>query len=153
MQTRARCGIHKPNPRYANLHHIVPIPSEPKSVKSALKHSGWSAAMKEELDALAKNNTWKLVPKPEGVNVIGCKWVYKAKLKADSTLERLKARLVAKGFSQVDGVDFLETFSSVVKPASIRTVLTLATIKHWELHQLDVKNAFLHGFLNTPIYM
>ncbi|KAF5450376.1 hypothetical protein F2P56_030734 [Juglans regia] len=111
MQTRSRCGIHKPNPRYADLHALTPIPSEPKSIKSALKHPGWSAAMEEELDALAKNHTWELVPKTEGMNIVGCKWVYKTKLKADSTLERLKARLVAKGFSQVDGVDFTETFS------------------------------------------
>ncbi|XP_035541937.1 uncharacterized mitochondrial protein AtMg00810-like [Juglans regia] len=87
------------------------------------------------------------------MNVIGCKWVYKAKLRADSTLERLKAQLVAKGYSQVDGVDFSETFSPVVRPASIRVVLTLATVRKWPLHQLDVKNAFLHGYLNNHVYM
>ncbi|KAF5466936.1 hypothetical protein F2P56_016817 [Juglans regia] len=145
MQTRSRCGIHKPNPRYANLHNLVSIPTEPKYVKTAKNHPGWSAAMEEELVALAVNQTWKLVSRTADMNVIGSKWVYKAKLKADGTLERLKARLVAKGFSQVDGVDFSETFSPVVKPATIRMVLTIATVKNWALHQLYVKNAFLHG--------
>ena len=82
------------------------------------------------------------------MNVIGSKWVYKAKLKVDGTLERLKARLVAKGFNQVDGLDFSKTFSPVVKPATIRVVLTLATIKNWALHQLDVRNSFLLTWMN-----
>ncbi|KAF5464189.1 hypothetical protein F2P56_014283 [Juglans regia] len=109
--------------------------------------------MEEELDALAVNQTWKIVPKTIDMNVIGSKWVYKAELKADDALERLKARLVAKGFSKVDGVDFSETLSPVVKPTTIIMVLTLATVKNWTLHQLDVKNVFLYGCLNTPIYM
>ncbi|KAF5461511.1 hypothetical protein F2P56_017600 [Juglans regia] len=123
MQTVSRCGIHKPNPRYANLHNLVPISVEPKSIKSAKNHPGLSAAMEKELVALAVNQTWKLVPRTADMNFIGSNWVYKAKLKADGTLERLKVGLVAKGFSQVDGVDFSETFSPVVKPATIRILL------------------------------
>ena len=79
------------------------------------------------------------------MNVVGCKWVYKAKLQPNVSLECLKVHLVAKGFNQVDGVDFSETFSPVIKRASIRVVLTIAVVKRWELRQLDVKNAFLHG--------
>ena len=81
--------------------------------------------MQEEISALQNNQTWKLVPRTETMNVIGCKWVYKSKLKAYGSLERLKARLVAKGFNQIPRIDFLETFSPVVKPATIRVICPL----------------------------
>ena len=76
------------------------------------------------------------------MNVIGCKWVYKAKLLVDGSLECLKARLVAKGFNQVDGIDFSETFSPVIELASICLVLTVAIVKGWNFRQLDVKTYF-----------
>ena len=81
--------------------------------------------MKEEIAALHQNKTWILIPRSNDMNVIGYKWVYKTKLKADGTLERLKARLMAKGFNQIPRIDFLETFSPVVKPATIRIVLSI----------------------------
>ncbi|KAJ8772626.1 hypothetical protein K2173_027803 [Erythroxylum novogranatense] len=154
MVTRSQSGIVKPNPRYA-LHVSVAsnVPSEPRTVKSALAHVGWKQAMLEEYNALQSNHTWTLVPRPANVNVIGCKWVYKAKLNSDGTLDRLKARLVAKGFLQLDGVDYTETFSPVIKPGTIRLILTVALARHWPIRQLDVKNAFLHGFITEDIYM
>ncbi|GKV51884.1 hypothetical protein SLEP1_g58503 [Rubroshorea leprosula] len=151
MVTRAQRGITKLNPRYAYLHKE--IPREPKTVISALKNDGWKAAMHEELHALKINDTWDLIPREAHINVVGCKWVFKTKLKPDGNLDRLKARLVAKGFHQIEGLDFLETFSPVVKPASIRTVITTACMKGWTIRQLDVKNAFLHGYLSEPVYM
>ncbi|XP_042944635.1 uncharacterized mitochondrial protein AtMg00820-like [Carya illinoinensis] len=131
--------MHKPNPCYANLHNLVSIPTEPKSIKSARSQFGWSVAMEEELATLAANKTWELVPRTIDMNVIGSKWVYEAKLKVDGTLERLKGRLVVKGFSQLDGLDFSETFSPVVKPTTIRVDLTLATIKNWGTAQLGLR--------------
>lgn len=106
MQTRSHNGMYKPNPRYANLHTTLNSPAEPRSIKSAKNHLDWCGAMIEELQALAINKTWELVPRTSYMNVIGCKWVYKAKLREDKTLERLKVRLVAKGLSQLDGVGF-----------------------------------------------
>lgn len=154
MITRSKSGIVKPNPKYALNVTVSPsIPPEPKSVKHALAHSGWKNAMLDEFNALIKNETWTLVPRTADLNVIGCKWVYKAKLKPDGTLERLKARLVAKGFHQLDGVDYTETFSPVIKPGTIRLVLTVALVRGWPIRQLDVKNAFLHGFISENIYM
>ncbi|XP_037497561.1 uncharacterized mitochondrial protein AtMg00820-like [Jatropha curcas] len=108
------------------------IPKEPRTVKQALAHSGWKKAMEEELSALHKNETWTLVPRTHDMNVIGSKWVFKAKLKSDGSLDRLKPRLVAKGYHQVDGQDFTETFSPVVKPGTIRLVLSIALVRRWK---------------------
>eukprot|EP00253_Pinus_taeda_P011256 PITA_11256 len=113
----------------------------------------WKMAMEEEMDSLAKNNTWDLVELPEGRSVVGCKWVAKLKWKVDGSIERYKARLVAKGYSQVEGIDFHEIFSLVVKLVSIHTVLALTTLLNLELEQLDVKTTFLHGDLDEELYM
>lgn len=109
--------------------------------------------MSSEVTALLKNGTWVLVPPNPTQHLIGCKWVYRIKRKFDGTLEHYKARLVAKGFHQEQGVDYGETFSPVVKPAAIWTVLTMAVIKAWPIKQLDVHNVFLNGHLNEEVYM
>jgi hypothetical protein len=108
--------------------------------------------MQDEYRALQDNGTWALVPRPRGAHVITGKWIFKNKFHADGTLERRKARWVARGFTQRPGLDFDKTFSPVVKPATIRTVLHLAAMRDWPVHQLDVKNAFLHGDLTEHFY-
>lgn len=94
-----------------------------------------------------------MVPFSPDFNVVGCKWVYKIKRRADGSLEQYKAQLVAKGFHQEEGVDYFETFSPVVRPTTIRLVLTLALSYGWPLQQLDVHNAFLNGTLQETVYM
>jgi hypothetical protein len=108
--------------------------------------------MQEEFDALQANDTWSLVPRPSGINLVTGKWVFRHKFKSDGSLDRYKARWVLRGFTQRPGIDYDETFSPVVKPATVRTVLTLALSHSWPIHQLDVKNAFLHGTLNEIVY-
>ena len=109
--------------------------------------------MDQEYDALLKNKTWHLVPSQAGRNIIDCKWVYKIKRKPDGTIDRYKARLVAKGFKQRYDIDYEDTFSLVVKAATIRLVLSIAVSNNWSLRQLDVQNAFLHGILEEEVFM
>lgn len=150
MTTRARAGISKPNPRYAMTATPTLSPT-PSSVRAALRDPNWRAAMQAEFDALLANRTWTLVPRPPGARIITGKWVFKTKLHADGSLDKYKARWVVRGFNQRPGVDFGETFSPVVKPATIRTVLMLISSKQWPAHQLDISNAFLHGHLQERV--
>ncbi|KAL4320319.1 hypothetical protein GQ457_18G003820 [Hibiscus cannabinus] len=135
---------------YINNIDILP---EPKNYKQAVLHDCWQTAMREEIEALERNHTWDLVSLPPGKQTIGCKWVYKTKLKSDGSLERYKARLVAKCYTQQPGVDYLDTFSPVAKMTSIKTLLAVASAKEWCLQQLDINNAFLHGYLQEEVYM
>jgi hypothetical protein len=125
----------------------------PKSYREALSHPGWRKAMEEEMHALELNHTWDLIPKPVGTSIVGCRWVFTVKQNPDGTVDHLKARLVAKGFTQTYGFDYTETFSPVAKLNSIRIIISLAANLDWPLHQLDVKNAFLHGDLTETVYM
>ncbi|KAI3766125.1 hypothetical protein L2E82_16175 [Cichorium intybus] len=160
MQTRSRAGIFKPKHvvdfaqlQHSMLHQALFSTTEPKGYKSAAKNPHWLMAMEEEMTALRNNQTWELVPRPQGSNVVGSKWIFRTKLRADGSIDRFKARLVAQGFSQIPGMDFSHTFSPVVKASTVRIVLSLAVLNKWPLHQLDVKNAFLNGHLTDTIFM
>ena len=126
---------------------------EPSTLGEALSDRNWVTAMDSEHQALLRNKTWHPVPPPEGKNIIGYKWVYKIKRKADGTIDRYKARLVAKGYKQRYGIDYEDTFSTVVKAATIRLILSIAVSRGWSLRQLDVQNVFLHGVLEEEVYM
>uniref|UniRef100_A0A2N9HE34 Integrase catalytic domain-containing protein n=1 Tax=Fagus sylvatica TaxID=28930 RepID=A0A2N9HE34_FAGSY len=151
MQTRSKSGIVKPKLGYAV--QVDYSTTEPTTYSVASKHPQWCNAMNEEFQALQKQGTWILVPAPSSKNIVGCKWVYKLKYNSNGSISRYKARLVAKGFHQQYGVDFDETFSLVIKPPTVRLILSLATSLNWPLRQLDVKNAFLHGTLKEEVYM
>ena len=155
MRTRSQSGIFKPNSKYAlvtssSSHIISPIP---RSHLRAIEDPNWYNAMCDEYNAMIDTHTWDLVPRPTDANIVRCLWVFTHKEKLDGTFERYKARLVANGKSQEVRVDCGETFSPVVHPTTIRTVLSLVVSRHWSIHQLDVKNAFLHGDLQETVYM
>nr|GEY72061.1 ribonuclease H-like domain-containing protein [Tanacetum cinerariifolium] len=133
--------------------HTSSISHIPKNTSHALKGPNWRNAMYDEYNALVKNGTWLLVPRPACVNMVRSMWLFKHKFHADGTLSRYMARLVANGSSQQQGVDFNETFSPIIKPATIRTVLSLVVSRQCPIHQLDVKNSFLNGDLSKTIYM
>jgi histone deacetylase 1/2 len=151
MHTHGKDGFRQPVDRL-NLHTtVVNASTVPTCVRAALSDPAWRLAMQAEFDALLSNDTWALVPRPPSVNLVTGKWVFRHKLKSDGSLDRYKARWVLRGFTQRPGIDYDETFSPVVKPATIRTVLTLALSRSWPIHQLDVKNAFLHGTLSVTV--
>ncbi|KAL0462665.1 UNVERIFIED_CONTAM: Retrovirus-related Pol polyprotein from transposon RE1 [Sesamum latifolium] len=145
--------LHSCNPTYSLFMASLSTLQEPRTYLEAVKHVEWQAAMKAELDALERNCTWSLTPLPMGKRPIGCKWVFKTKLRADGTIERHKARLVAKGFNQIAGIDYNDNFSPVAKTVTVRLFLTLAAAHGWPLQQIDVNNAFLHGRLDEDLYM
>lgn len=109
--------------------------------------------MQDELDALQQNHTWDIVSCPPSITPIGCKWVHAIKLKFDGSLYRYKARLVALGNCQQYGTDYEATFAPVAKMTIVQTILAIAASENWPIHQMDVKNAFLHGDLKEEIYM
>ncbi|GKC32452.1 ribonuclease H-like domain-containing protein [Tanacetum coccineum] len=151
MVTHFRVGSNR-TPKRLNL-HVASISPLSKSYTNAFNYPNWQNAMCDEYNALIKNNTWTLVPLPTDANIVRCMWLFHHKLLADGTLSRYKASLVANVSTQLEGIDVDETFSLVVKPETIRTILSLVTSRHWPVHQLDVNNAFLHGDLSKTIYM
>ncbi|CAL2258509.1 unnamed protein product [Prunus armeniaca] len=125
---------------------------EPNTYEEARHNPHWVGAMNSEITAL-EENTWSLVPLPAGHRPIGCKWVFKIKYNSDNSIERYKAHLVAKGFTQREGINYTETFALVAKLITINCLLTIAYVRNWPLHQMDVHNAFLHGDLHEEVYM
>jgi Reverse transcriptase (RNA-dependent DNA polymerase) len=133
--------------------HTYPLP---KSVKEAL--SGpfayeWLKALLDELQSLLENGTWELVPRRPGMKVIPCHWVFTIKSDADGNPVRFKCRLVAGGNHQEYGIDYLETFAPVSRQATMKTFLALAARNGWEVHQIDIKTAFLNGPVDTDVFM
>jgi Reverse transcriptase (RNA-dependent DNA polymerase)/Integrase core domain/gag-polypeptide of LTR copia-type/GAG-pre-integrase domain len=168
----------RPNPRYANPTNVVRIRNrtqpreggqanhislvtallnaaaeyqDPLTFREAMRSAlaeTWQEACQYEMDALAKNETWVLVDLPPGRKAVKSKWVFKRKLDL-----RFRARVVAKGFTQIFELDYNETFSPVARFESLRLLLALAALEDWEIHQMDVKSAFLNGLLDEEIYM
>jgi Reverse transcriptase (RNA-dependent DNA polymerase) len=153
MITQTKDNTRRPRHFPDHIAFTVSLDAEPTTFTQANSDPLWRAAMADEINALAQNNTWTLIPSHLDQQVIGCKWVYRIKRHADDTIERYKARLVAKGYNQVEGIDYFDTFSPVVRPTTIRLVLSIAVFSGWPIRQLDVHNAFLNGDLSEQVLM
>ena len=123
------------------------IEFEPPSYEEATSQQVWREAMVEEYSSIMKNDVWEVVPRPEGKSVVTSRWLYKIKHAADGSIEKFKARFVARGFSQVEGVDYEETFAPVAFYTSIRSIISIAAEMGWKIHQMDVKTTFLNDII------
>ena len=150
---RQSSRIRRPTQRFDPAGYAA-VMEDPSSYIQAMKSeeaAEWKAACKSEMDSLAKNGSWDLVELPKGRKAIPNRWVFRTKLDSAGVLERRKARLVAKGFAQLPGLDYADTFAPVTKLSSIRLLLSIAASLNLEVHQMDVKTAFLHGDLNEDL--
>ena len=126
---------------------------EPISVEEALKHSHWVEAMEEELRSIKRNKTWSLTKLPTGKKAIVVKWIFKTKLNSKGEVTKFKARLVAKGLLQRQGLDYDEVFAPVARLETVRLVIEMTSYNCWEVHQMDVKSAFLNGSLEEEVFV
>ena len=141
--------------RYANIVRFTYFVSliEPKNLNEALVDKFWVKAMQEELEQIEWNDVWILVPIPSHTNVIGTKWIFKNKTDEFGNIVRNKARLVAQGYTQIECVDFDETFAPVARIESIGLLFAVTCLIGFKLFQMDVKSAFLNGILNEEAYV
>jgi hypothetical protein len=141
------------SPAYRTFITLLQAVSIPKDYKCAKQNPKWKEAMKEEMSALQKNKTWGLVQLPKRKKVVRYKWVFNVKQTSKGKVEMYKIRLVAKGYNQIYAIDYDETFAPVAKMGTVRTLISYAINFGWPLHQLDVKNIFLHRDLEEEVYM
>ncbi|XP_071916128.1 uncharacterized protein [Coffea arabica] len=132
------------------------LEKEPQTYTEAVSSSEgflWKEAIKSEVDSILQNHTWELVDLAPGCRPLGSKWIFKRKMKPDGSVDKYKARLVIKGYKQQEGLDYFDTYSLVTRINSIRIILAIAALRNLEIHQIDVKTAFLNGDLDKEIYM
>ena len=132
------------------------LESEPRTYSEAVNSTEgplWKEAIQSEVDSILQNHTWELVDLPPGCKPLKSKWIFKRKMKADGTIDKYKSRLVICGNRQTEGLDYFDTYSPVTRITSIRLVLAIAALRNLEVHQMDVKTAFLNGELQEEIYM
>jgi hypothetical protein len=135
----------------AAMSHIIDY--EPSCYEEASSQHVWREAMMEEYQSIMKNDVWDIVSRHEGKSVVTSKWIYKIKHVVEGSINKHKARFVARGFSQVEGIDFEETFAPIARYTSIRTIIALPSAMGWRLHQMDVKTAFLNGEIEEEVYI
>nr|GEV78052.1 retrovirus-related Pol polyprotein from transposon TNT 1-94 [Tanacetum cinerariifolium] len=126
---------------------------EPKNLNEALGDESWIVAMQQELNQLIANDVWELVPQPNNMTIIGTKWVFKNKLDENGIVSRNKATLVAQGYNQQEGIDYDEIYAPVARLESIRILLAYSCALDFKLFHMDVKSAFLNGFINEEVYV
>lgn len=141
------------NLAFGAVAYVDNVPQSFSEIAGREDAAHWMIAVADEMDSLKRNNTWTLVERPEDRSVVSCKWVFSRKRNEAGKLAAYKARLVARGFTPRQGLDFHETYSPVARIATLRLMLALAVERDLEIHQMDVKTAFLNGKLEEDIYM
>lgn len=136
-----------------NTNAMLVTEDDQVTFEDAVKRKKWRVAMVKEMEAIERNQTWELTDLPKGVKPIGVKWVFKNKFKENGEIDKFKARLVEKGYAQHYGVNYTEVFAPVAKLDTIHIILSMAAQYGWNIFQLDVKSAFLHGELKEEIYV
>ncbi|GJR15756.1 zinc finger, CCHC-type containing protein [Tanacetum coccineum] len=132
------------------------IEEDPRTYNEAMQSRDaafWKEAIDDEIGSIMENNTWVLSDLPLGCKPLGCKWIFKRKMKFDGTIDKFKARLVIQGFRQKEGIDYFDTYAPVTRITTIRLLLDLAAIHNLVIHQMDVKTSFLNGDLDEEVYM
>ncbi|GJX94368.1 zinc finger, CCHC-type containing protein [Tanacetum coccineum] len=129
------------------------VASERVTDKISQDVSFWKKAINDEMDSIMGNNTWVLTDLSPGCRPVGCKWIFKRKLKVDGTIEKFKARLVIQGFKQKSGIDYFDTYAPVARISTIRLLIAIASIHNLIIHQNDLKTTFLNGELEEEVYM
>lgn len=146
-------SYHRFSPSHRSFLSSLVVEHEPKSYSEAKNFPEWRNAIQSEIDTLRENRTQSLVPLLDRKKPIGCRWVYKIKRHSNGSIELYKAWLIAKGYTQIEGVDYFDTFAPIAKLVIVRVPLFVATTKAWPLYQLDINNAFLHRDLHEDVYM
>lgn len=146
--TRSKASTFKPKVFYV-AHNIT----LPKTVQQALTNERWSQSIKDEYDALIRNNIWDLVPYLKDIKVIDNNWLFRIKELVNGSLEKLKSRLVANGYLQVVGYDFLKKFSPMVKHATVKVFISISLCNKWVLQKLDISNMLFNGTLHQEVLM
>jgi hypothetical protein len=149
----APSGTFRESNRPQRYSDYVALMSQISDAKPTIYEDAAKDATVEEYQSIMKNDVWEVVPRPKGKSVVSSKWIYKIKHAADGSIETYKARFVASGFSQKEGINYDETFPPVARYTSIRTIISLASVLGWKLHQMDVKTTFLNGQVEEEVYL
>jgi hypothetical protein len=135
------------------IYFVDDLPKTLSEAYASLDAQYWKKAVQNEMDSISTNGTWEICDCPVGCKSVGCKWIFRKKLKPDGTINKYKARLVAKWFTQKEGEDFFDTYSPITSLTTIRVLVALAISHGLLIHQMDVKTAFLNGEFDEEIYM
>ena len=130
--------------------------TEPQSYQEAMESPDveeWKKAMDSEYNSLIENRVWDIMTRPKECKVVQTRWLYKIKQTSDGRIEHFKARLVTKGYTQSYDLDYYETYSLVFKLASLQVILSIRAIIDLEIYQMDIVMAFLHGNVDTEVYI
>nr|GFA21975.1 zinc finger, CCHC-type [Tanacetum cinerariifolium] len=141
---------------YAEYSKAYSIKEDPRTYNEAMQSwddAFWKEAIDDEIGSIMKNNTWVLSDLPPSCKHLGCKWIFKKKMKVDGTIDKFKARLVIQGFRQKEGIDYFDTYAPVARITTNRLLLALVAIQNLVIHQMDVKTTFLNGDLDKEVYM